>query len=286
MQAIKLGQLELLMFLFIGLTLLVLLGLAIYISTAQRRKRQAALQPRPQPAQAPRPEPESEASLPSSYTRAQPSLSLFHDPQGGSIRVEIEGVVYSTMADVADPDLKRKIIGLTMELIQFVGVLKAQQPSLVSMDKTQTWREDLRSGSQAARAQAESTRTVFAQASPEPRVAPDVEERFLADLAAGGQGQPAVQKPSMMRSIQHSLRPKSIPSEGAQGFVQDIEEIVQGRVRETPGLFPGGLHVQTGLDKRVVFVFDGQEYASVDEIPSQMAQDVIHTAIREWEART
>lgn len=284
MQAIKLGQLELLMFLFIGLTLLVLLGLAIYISSAQRRKRQAALQPRPQPAQAPKSD--AETPLPSSYTGAQPSLSLFHDPQGGSIRVEIEGVVYSTMADVADPDLKRKIIGLTMELIQFVGVLKAQPPSLVSMDKTQTWREDLRSGSQAARAQAESTRTVFAQASPEPRVAPDVEERFLADLAAGGQGQPAVQKPSMMRSIQHSLRPKSIASEGAQGFVQDIEEIVQGRVRETPGLFPGGLHVQTGLDKRVVFVFDGQEYASVDEIPSQMAQDVIHTAIREWEART
>lgn len=284
MQAIKLGQLELLMFLFIGLTLLVLLGLAIYISTAQRRKRQAALQPRPQPAQATKPD--TETPLPSSYTRVQPSLSLFHDPEGGGIRVEIDGVVYSTMADVADPDLKRKIVGLAMELIQFVGVLKAQQPSLVSMDKTQTWREDLRSGSQAAKAQAESTRIAPAQASPEPRVAPDVEERFLTELAGGGQGQPAVQKPSMMRSIQRSLRPKPIPSEGTQGFVEDIEEIVQERVRETAGLFPGGLHVQTGLDKRVVFVFDGQEYASVDEIPSQLAQDVIRTAIREWEART
>ena len=282
MQAIKLGQLELLMFLFVGLTLLVLLGLVIYITTAQRRKREAASRPKSQPTQ--------EKATPSeidpnpSFTDIHPALSLFRDPEGGSIRVEIDGGVYSTMADVADPDLKRKIVGLALELIQFVGVLKAQPPSLAPMDKTATWREDLRAGSQAAKAQAQSALAVDPK-STSPGAASELEERFLAYLAEMGQSPQSVQKPSMIRSIQQSLQPKPKLSEGAHGFVQDIEEIVQGQLRATPTLLPGGLHVQTGLDKRVAFVFEGQEYASVDEIPNRTAQEVIRHAIREWEAR-
>jgi len=282
MQAIELGQLKFLMFLFIGLTLLIFLGLVIYITTAQRRKRQAALRPKSPPAQGG--EPKSEIDLHPAHTGIRPALSLFHDPEGGPIRVEIEGGVYSTMADVVDPEIKRKIIGLAMELIQFVGVLKAQPPSVVPMDKTQTWREDLRAGSQAAKAQAQSVLPTAASASDAP-VSPDVEERFLALLAEMGQSPQTVQKPSMIRSIQQSLQPKPTLSEGAQSFVQDIEEIVQQQVRLNPTLFPGGLHVQTGLDRRVVFVFEGQEYASVDEIPNRTAQEVIHNAIREWEDR-
>jgi hypothetical protein len=283
MQAIKLGQLELLMFLFVGLTLLVLLGLVIYITTAQRRTRQAALRPKSQPAQ--------EKAMPSeidpnpSLTGIHPALSLFRDPKGGSIRVEIDGGVYSTMADVADPDLKRKIVSLAMDLIQFVGVLKAQPSSLAPMDKTATWREDLRAGSQAAKAQAQSTLAADSRPTMAPGAAPELEERFLAYLAEMGQSPQSVQKPSMIRSIQQSLQPKPNLSEGAHGFVQDIEEIVQGQLRANPALVPGGLHVQTGLDKRVAFVFEGQEYASVDEIPNRTAQEVIRNAIREWEDR-
>lgn len=283
MQAVNLGHLELLMFLFVGLTLMVLLGLAIYITAAQRRKRQAVLRPKSQPAQ--EKATLSEIDPKPSFTGIQPALSLFRNPEGGSIRVEIDGGVYSTMADVADPDLKRKIIGLAMELIQFVGVLKAQPSSLAPMDKTATWREDLRAGSQAAKAQAESTVAADSRPTLAPGAASELEERFLAYLAEMGQNPQGVEKPSMIRSIQKSLQPKPNLSEGDHGFVQDIEEIIQGQLRANPALLPGGLHVQTGLDKRVAFVFEGQEYASVDEIPNRTAQEVIRNAIREWEAR-
>jgi hypothetical protein len=170
-----------------------------------------------------------------------------------------------------------------MELVQFTGALDDGGQGLAPLEKTQTWREDLRQGSQD---ELKRARTLSSAVRTEPRLTPaseEVEEQFLDILAEMGQAPGQPERASIVDSIQQRLQPKLPESDEPRSFVHDIDDIVQRRIQLIPALQGRGLHVQPGPGGKVLFQFEGQEYESVDGVPNLTARQLIQDAIREWE---
>jgi len=206
------------------------------------------------------------------------------------MQVEVEGVKYPSFGEVEDVTIKRQIMDAALEMIQFTGVLGVGAPELAPLDETDRWREDLKEGSKAEleRALTPAPERVEAEAEhpPVPPASEQVEERFLDLLTEMGQALPSTEKPSFATSIQQRLRPTGTDADEPRTLVNDIEEIVQRRVRLEPALVGRGVHVKPGPGGTVVFAFEGQEYESVEDIPNLTARHVIQESIREWDDLT
>lgn len=273
MDNLDLRQLEYLVYLFVFLILLILGGLVAYVVVSVRRRDAEA----------------SAALLDIEDLVVRPSLlvvgqvlALVRDEAGGPIKVEIEGNKYATLAEVEDPQLRRQVVDVALELIQFTGALGKGDVSLVPLKESDSWREDMRESSDSALAQTR-TPSPGEQAKPAAPASEEVEERFLGLLTEMGQelGQP--QKPSLTSSIQRTLRPGSAETVGPRSFVDDIEEIVQRRIQLIPALTGRGLHVRSGPGGKVLFTFEGQDYDGVDAIPNFTARQVVKDSIQEWD---
>jgi hypothetical protein len=273
MENLDLRQLEYLVYLFVFLIILILGGLVAYVVVSVRRRDAEA----------------SAALLDIEDLVVRPSLlvvgqvlALVRDEAGGPINVEIEGNKYASLAEIEDPKLRRQVVDVALELIQFTGALGGDV-SLVPLNESDSWREDMREGSDSALEQA---RTPFAgeQAQPPPPPATEeIEERFLGLLAEMGQETAQLQKPTLTSSIQRTLRPGSADTEGPRSFVDDIEEIVQRRIQLMPALAGRGLHVRLGPGGKVLFSFEGQDYTGVDAIPNFTARQLVKDSIQEWD---
>jgi hypothetical protein len=272
---LELGQLELAMLAAIGLFVVILVALIVYVISASRKKR-------PERAVRMAIEPTVRLALPVSGH----ALSLVRDERGGRLQVEVDGTRYGRLKDVEDQEIQRTIVAAAMELIQFTGALDEGVAEPAPMERTQTWREDLRQGSEAELLRAKSLPAEGGDESQEPAVRGDVEQRFLNLLAEMGQAPTQPEKPGIMSAIQHRYLSKNLGPEESRTFVDDIEAIVQRRVQLIPALQGKGLHVRPGPVGKVHFAFGGKEYESVDDIPNLTAQQVIRDAIREWDEAT
>jgi hypothetical protein len=121
---------------------------------------------------------------------------------------------------------------------------------------------------------------------PTPPAPEKVEEQFLSLLAEMGQGPSSPEKPSLLSSIQQRLVPKPQPPDRTRTFVDDIEDIIQRRVRLIPALAGRDLHVRLDAAGLVRFAFQGREYESLDDLPNMTARQLIRDAIQEWEETT
>lgn len=212
-------------------------------------------------------------------------MSLLRAGPGGRLQVEIEGVRYQKLSSVQDPEIKRKIVAMAMELIQFTGVLDSQPADPAPVEKTQTWREDVREGSQVELRRARDIAPGVAglQTSATPQ---EVEASFLNLLTEMGHPSPTPDHTSVLESLQHRLKPKPVELQRARTFVDDIDDILQRRVQLTPALAGRDLHVQPSAGGKVRFSFEGQYYESVDDLPNLTARQLIKDAIREWDETT
>jgi hypothetical protein len=174
-------------------------------------------------------------------------------------------------------------VDAAFELIRFTGVLDEAAIAPASPEKTDNWREDLRVSSRDELDQirtASSGTDVSAPASPAPE---KVEEQFLSLLAGMGQPASSPERPGLLSSIQQRLAPKTPVPGASRTFVDDIEEIIQRRVRLIPALIGRDLHVRSDAAGSVRFAFEGREYENLDELPNMTARQVIKDAIQEWE---
>lgn len=273
MEQIGLQQLQGLVFLFVGLVFVILVALVAYVVFANRRQRAKAAQMY---------EEESTELRPAHRVTGQ-ILALAREEVGGPLQVEINGISYRNLADIEDLQVRRQVVESAMELIQFTGVLGPAAVAPASLEKTYSWREDLRESSQDELDRIQ-TRPTGAGAGPQtPPVPEEVEERFLNMLAEMGQPRTQPEKPSLASSLQHALRPKSPDSDQSRTFVDDIEDIIQRRIQLIPAMQGRGLHVRPGPAGAVHFMFEGQEYEGLRDIPNLTARQLIKDAIREWD---
>lgn len=271
MTQLDLAQMERLLYLFVGLVFLTLVGLVVYVVVASRRSQaKAALEAHG-----------AEAELAYPGPAARGVISLIPDQAGGSLQVDVEGTRYQRLADVEDPEVKRRIVAAAMELIRFTGVLGKSALEPAPLDKTRTWRENLRQESQEELERARST-----SMQPRPPAPEEVEKHFLSLVAELSRMPTQLERPNLVDSIQQRLQPKPLDSDQPLNVVADIDAILQRRLQLMPALQERGLRVRSGPAGKVLFVFDGQEYQGVDEVPNLTARQLVKDAIREWDETT
>ncbi len=271
MDNLSLGQLEALVVFLIVLVVAVFGGLILYVILSSRQK-------------AAREKAEFAGQLPaSSTTELSPAgrrpISLLRGDDG--LQVEVGGTRYRTFAEIKDSDTKRQVLMAALDLVRFTGVLGQDVAAPLPMDKTYSWREDLRQVSQEELGQIRGPSGAEPGAS-KPANRSEIEEQFLSMLAEMGQAPAPPEKPKLVTSLQQVLRPKGA-EEPPHSFVEDIEAIVQRRVRLIPAFHGRELHVRADRAGGVRFVFEGHEYPSMDDIPNLTARQLIADAIKEWE---
>lgn len=210
-------------------------------------------------------------------------LALVRDEPGGDLQVEVAGARYLCLTDIEDPLVRRQVVGAAMELIRFTGALGEDVDAPAAMEKTQTWREDLREDSKADLARIRAI-PIEEEAQPQLSSAPEeVEEQFLNLLEEMGQAPPPLERPTIVSSLQQRRISKPGELERPRTFVDDIDDIVQRRIPLIPALIGRDLHVRLGPGDSVRFVFDGRAYDSLDNVPNMTARQLIKDAIQEWE---
>lgn len=265
MKELGVQQLDTLLFVVIGLIFVTLAALIAYVVVASRRRK-------------------AEMSRASRSDEAGQVLALVRDKSWAPLEVEIGGKRYRSFAEIEDPQIKRQLMQSTAELIRFTGAVGAEVTAPAPLEKTFSWREDLRESSRGELDRTQDPATV--EEVPRDTAPEEVEERFLSLLEKLGQSHAPPAKPTLRSSIQHAVRPKLPEPDLVPSFVDEIEGIIQRRIPLIPALQGRGLHIQSGPGGSVRFVFDGQEYTSIADVPNLTAQDLIRDAIQEWEQTT
>jgi hypothetical protein len=273
MESLDLQQLEGLFFVLLGLILLVLFALIAYVVIANRRQRAKTPQRREADKLVPRPARRVVGQV----------LSLIRDEVGGPLQVEVNGLTYSRLADIEDPLIRRQVVEGAMELIQFTGVLEPGGAKPAPVEEAPSWRRDLRLNSEAELERIHAVRTGKGTSPKQTGGEEEVEEQFLNLLTEMSQAPQPLERPSVIRSIQQRMATRSTAAEDSHTFVDEIENIVQRRLALAPALAGRDLHVRLEADDSVCFVFESQEYGSLDDIPNLTARQLIREAIQEWE---
>ncbi len=278
MKSLDLQQLELILYLLLGLIALTLAALGAYVVIANRRQRAKLAR---------RYELESLMPRPTLQVSGQ-VLSLVRDEPGGRLQVDIGGKRYRHLEEIQELRLRRQVIEATMELVGFTGALGEGEVAPAPLEQTQGWREDLRQDSNSELQRIRSSlarRTAEGRASPrsQPSAADEVEERFLDVLADVGQSSQSPERPNLLGALQRRRAARLPDSERPQTFVDQIDNIVQRRIQLIPALAQRDLHVLWYADGNVRFVFETQEYESLEDLPNLTARQVIKDAIQEWD---
>jgi LPS sulfotransferase NodH len=72
---------------------------------------------------------------------------------------------------------------------------------------------------------------------------------------------------------------------GPLRLVEEIDALVQERVRERPDLADQGIRLTHDIDGRILIYVGQQRYRSADDIPDDDVKALIHDAIRVWESQ-
>lgn len=276
MESLELQQLEWLFFALLGLVLVVVVGLIVYVVVANRRQRAQMVQTYEADKLAPRPARRVVGRV----------LSLVRDEVGSSLQVEVNGHTYSRLADIKDPQIRRQVVEAAMELIQFTGALDQDGVAPAPVEATKSWREDLRVSSEVELERIHAVQTDKETRPRQPVAQEEVEEQFLSLLTEIGRSPQSLERPGVVRALQRRLTTRPSPAEESPTFVDDIENIVQRRLLLFPALVGRDLHVRLDSDDSVCFVFEGQEYGSLDDVPNLTARQLIRESIQEWEETT
>lgn len=273
MENLELQQLGGLFIVLMIILALILVALIVYIVTASRRQRSKMGQAFESQGLAPHPE----------RRMAGQVLALVRDEPGAELQVEVDGVKYRHLTDIQDPQVRRKVLGAALELIRFTGAVGEDVGAPALLEKTHSWREDMREDSKTDLERIRATPVDQETGLLAAPTSEQVEEQFLNLLTEMGQAPSAVERPSIVRALQQRRAPKPGGQERPRTFVDDIDDIIQRRVQLIPALIERDLQVRLGPGDSVRFVFEGKEYENLDDVPNMTAQQLIRDAIQEWE---
>jgi hypothetical protein len=80
-------------------------------------------------------------------------------------------------------------------------------------------------------------------------------------------------------------RPSETPLSGPLSLVDEIDALVQERLRERPDLAEQGIRLTHDIDGSILIYVGQKRYRSADEIPNDDVKGLIHDAIRAWESQ-
>lgn len=174
-------------------------------------------------------------------------LRVLRDLADGSLVVEIGGKRYRNLAEIVDPQVKRRFMGNAQALVQFTQATAStvpQAPAWPAADSSDTEEPPFSS---------------FLPADPALSSAP------LTDVV-----EPAV--------------PPAQPS-NSKTMADEIEELIQIRLITTPNLMNRAIHIRQGAGGGIRVEVDGRYFDSVAGVTDPEITAFLQSVIREWEAR-
>jgi len=175
-------------------------------------------------------------------------LRVLRDLADGELVIEIGGRRYRNLAEMTDPQIKRRFMGNAQALYRFIG-------------------EEARSPAQAIWPSPPSGTAEQPSSPPQPTAVP----------AFSPPAQPAKTVPATDEEEQ-SEAPKTIADE--------IEEMIQHRLGMTPSLIGRSIHIRPTVEGGIRVEVDGHGFDSVSDVSDPEVLGFIQSVIREWEART
>lgn len=233
-----------------------------------------------EPAAKPKAEPTAEAAGPE-QAPGQPSEPGAAPPMGdvvevmrvlrvgsmGALAVQVDGQIFRSLLEIKDGATGRRVLLAIRELEGFVGPAgKAALPELHRMS-TPT--------AQPAR----SEPTVTAE-----------QQRFLEQMQSAGKVEPEPDDRMTMgrfwrQGLMPSQRKKIEVVDTGAGFVAEIEDLIQLRMADQPGLAGRVIHFSSAPNGDLSIEVDGKFYGGLDAIPDPAVVTFIRSCIQTWENR-
>ena len=189
---------------------------------------------------------------PESPTRGIDNILLWHDSEGGNLIVDLDGSTF-LRANEMRPDQRSRLETCYSQLKRFLGVQDTgPRPIPTTPPVVQPIKEI---------------------SIPEVPIEPipaklNFETIVIPSVAADKKGG--------KKAVAEPIKPLSIVSE--------IDEILQNMIDGTPFLERGLQLVETPNHTIAVWV-DHHQYESIDAVPDPDVQQVIHAAVKKWEAK-
>jgi hypothetical protein len=308
-----LGLVILLIFAAIG----VFVGTLVYFQRG-RSKKQAEQRPAaspPEPVLEPgepvtRPEDAKSSPEPPTELPAHPGevMRVIRDEQTGRVVVQVEGQQYTSLREIHDARVGRRVLWAIADLIRFTGGMAAnpqavrsvaqdQEPPL-TRSVTPSLQGDTSpepspslSGStqQPPSGEAPALESMTQPVSDEagPSLTPEDEEwRQARQISATAQ--PPEEDSGRTGVVEFFRRgfdrsePTS-PVSGPSSFIDEIEEILQARIRRRSEPLPYGVHVKAAEAGGLEIQVGLDTYSSPDEVPDHEIRDLIKASVAEWE---
>jgi hypothetical protein len=223
-------------------------------------------------------------------------LRLLREPQSGQLIVEIAGQRYTKLADITNREIGQYILKLAAHLLAFTnGVIltEAGMKSLGApkMGKTPEPIGGIEPSVSAPDLKAPLAAPLKTEPSPPEEVsmpakpAPEIESAFLASLR---KPEPqSVATPPKKGGLFGLGGASSAPSPSLPGFnlAEEINEIVQARLRYSPLADTHQIEVTSDLGGGIRIKVNGRFYSSPDDIPNQEIKELIKASIKEWERK-
>jgi hypothetical protein len=263
----------------------------------------------PQPVVSPQQVAEPPPTSPPVEAPAHPGevMRVIRDEKMGRVLVEVEGQRYTHIREIADARVGRRVLWAIADLVRFTGGMATNPQAVRSVVEQPTSREE---PVQAPRQVPPTTAPDAERAAPslldrvsEPPVsAPALEPRGAEPPAMTPTGAPpapprrgvetpppAEEKPDGRYSLLGYFRQgfeKQTPAESLLNpfsFIDEIEEILQQRVRQLAQPLSVEVHVQTGESGSLQILVGLDLYSSAEEVPDPQIRQLIQDAVSEWE---
>lgn len=181
-------------------------------------------------------------------------MRILRDLADGSLLVEVEGRRYRSLAEIHDPEARRRFVGNVRALSELVDV---------SDDF------DL---------------PTYLEASPPPP--PDSRITFPPTDTTPPPPPPVPSSSGLMGGLLRRVNPgDSEEADEPVPFAEQIEALLQHHLTGHPELAARSIHIRSAADGGVRIEIDGHSYHGVDEVPDDAVREFIQATIREWEAR-
>jgi hypothetical protein len=275
----------------IVLAVVIFVAVLAYLQRGQSKKRSEQMHKGVEPRQQPSPPASGLEALSSTSAPAHPGevMRVIRDQQTGQVLVEVNGQQYAHIREIKDAQVGRRVLWAIADLLRFTGGMAANPQAVRSVSQG-TFTPPSPSPRPRQQTEAETMPeqqpTSLAEPSTLPATALDTPR--AGDRAASPlTDQPAVQA-DIGRTITDFFRRGIQPPpvvRPAGSFVDEIEEVLQSRIRNRPVPLPYEVHVKTGKDGLLQIEVGADTYASPDDIPDPEIRSLIKSAVAEWERR-
>ena len=202
------------------------------------------------------PPPDAGASA-SGALRVVEAMRILRDGDG-TLVVDVDGRRYRSLAEVADPAVRSRVLRDAQALAAFARLHEASPPPAPPP----------RAGDAAPREPA-------GEPPSEPGHTPDIP---LPPVPGGT-------APPPLGSLSRSTTDDLLEEVDNRPFVDQIEELLQYRRTLAPEFAGRSIHIRPAPDGGVRILVDGQTYETVDEVEETGVRQFLQDTIREWEAR-